>query len=66
MGAENLLDDVVTEPVDRLEVGQQLQLVIKAAGALEGTAEHPLAIIRNTGLIIFAGMLPILFWYVLV
>ena len=66
MGAENLLDDVVTEPVDRLEVSQQLQLVIKAAGALEGTAEHPLAIIRNTGLIIFAGMLPILFWYVLV
>ena len=67
MGAENLLDDVVTEPVDRLEVGQQLQLVIKAAGALEGTAEHPLpVIIRNTGLVIFTGMLPILFWYVLV
>ena len=65
MGAENLLDDVVTEPVDRLEVGQQLQLVIKAAGALEGTAEHPLAVI-NTGLVIFTGMLPILFWYVFV
>ena len=64
MGAENLLDDVVTEPVDRLEVSQQLQLVIKAAGALEGTAEHPLAVIRNTFL--FTGMLPILFWYVLV
>ena len=68
MGAENLLDDVVTEPVDRLEVSQQLQLVIKAAGALEGTAEHPLAIIRNsnTRFVIFTGMLPILFWYVLV
>ena len=66
MGAENLLDDVVTEPVDRLEVSQQLQLVIKAAGALEGTAEHPLPVIRNTFLIIVTGMLPILFWYVLV
>ena len=66
MGAENLLDDVVTEPVDRLEVSQQLQLVIKAAGALEGTAEHPLPIIHITFLIIFTGMLPILFWYVLV
>ena len=66
MGAENLLDDVVTEPVDRLEVGQQLQLVIKAAGALEGTAEHSLRVIRNTFLTIFTGMLPILFRYVFV
>ena len=31
MGAENLLDDVFTEPVDRLEVTQQLGLVGEAA-----------------------------------
>ena len=67
MGTENLLYDVITEPVDRLEVTQQLRLVIKAAGALEGAAEHPLSVIRNTGLIAFTGiMLPILFWYVLI
>ena len=67
VGTENLLYDVITKPVDRLEVAQKLQLVIKAAGTLERTAEHPLSVIRNTGLLIFTGiMLPILFWYVLV
>ena len=67
VGTENLLYDVITEPVDRLEVTQQLRLVIKAAGALEGAAEHPLSVIRNTGLTVFTGiMLPILFWYVLI
>ena len=47
----------------------EIQIVIKAGGALEGKVEHPLAfIIRNTGtsLIIFTGMLAILSWYVLV
>ena len=67
MGAENLLYDVITKPVDRLEVTQQLRLVIKAAGTLEGAAKLPLSVIRNTGLTVFTGiMLPILFWYVLI
>ena len=44
---------------------EQLGLYGEAAGALERTAEHLLRVILNT-ILLFTGMLPILFWYVLV
>ena len=43
----------------------EIQIVLKVGKALEGTADLAV-IIRNTGLIIFIGMMPILFQYVFV
>ena len=45
MCLDDLLDDFVGEPVDTLEVSQQLCLVCEAAGALERTLEHLLDLV---------------------
>ena len=65
MGPENLLDNVVTEPVESLEVDQQLRFVIKAAGAFKGATEHLSSVIL-IAILIITGMMPILLWYMFV